>query len=165
MCRGHFDDNTARFYSACVVEALAYLHSKHLVYRDLKPENLLLDEKGYIKLVDFGFAKPVRTKTWTFCGTPEYVAPEIIRNKGHDRSVDYWALGILIFELLAGVPPFTTLHPMKTYTIILKGIEHIEFPRYVSRHGTSIIKRLCRDNPAERLGYQRGGADDIRKHK
>ncbi|CAB1343648.1 unnamed protein product, partial [Coregonus sp. 'balchen'] len=101
---GSFEDSTTRFYTACVVEAFAYLHSKGIIYRDLKPENLILDHRGYAKLVDFGFAKKIGfgKKTWTFCGTPEYVAPEIILNKGHDISADYWSLGILMFELLTG---------------------------------------------------------------
>jgi len=93
------------------------------------------------------------------------VAPEIILNKGHDRSVDYWALGILISELITGAPPFTSNDPLKTYNIILKGIDAIEYPRYVSRAAISLIKKLCRDSPTERLGYQRNGIDDIRKHK
>lgn len=125
--RGHFDDPTTRFYTACVVEAFDYLHSRNIIYRDLKPENLLLDVAGYVKLVDFGFAKKLQSgstqsvyrylisywlgcfyscligrKTWTFCGTPEYVAPEVILNRGHDISADYWSLGVLMFELLTG---------------------------------------------------------------
>ncbi|KAG0714666.1 cGMP-dependent protein kinase, isozyme 2 forms cD5/T2 [Chionoecetes opilio] len=164
--RGNFDDQTTRFYTACVVEAFDYLHSQGIIYRDLKPENLLLDLKGYVKLVDFGFAKRLQVgrKTWTFCGTPEYVAPEVILNKGHDISADYWSLGVLMFELLTGTPPFTGPDPMKTYNSILKGIDAVEFPRNITRTANALIKRLCRDNPAERLGYQRGGIKDIQKH-
>uniref|UniRef100_A0A4D5RA32 cGMP-dependent protein kinase n=1 Tax=Scolopendra viridis TaxID=118503 RepID=A0A4D5RA32_SCOVI len=162
-----FDDHTTRFYTACVVEAFEYLHSHGIIYRDLKPENLLLDTKGYVKLVDFGFSKRLGNgqKTWTFCGTPEYVAPEIILNKGHDRAVDYWSLGVLMFELFTGSPPFAASDPMKTYNIILKGIDMIDFPKHISRHAQSLIKRLCRDSPSERLGYQKNGISDIKKHK
>lgn len=165
--RGNFDDSTTRFYTACVVEAFEYLHSRGIIYRDLKPENLLLDTQGYVKLVDFGFAKKLQAgrKTWTFCGTPEYVAPEVILNKGHDISADYWSLGVLMFELLTGTPPFTGSDPMKTYNIILKGIDAVDFPRNITRNATALIKKLCRDNPAERLGYQKGEIRDIQKHK
>ncbi|XP_076264769.1 protein kinase, cGMP-dependent at 21D isoform X2 [Rhynchophorus ferrugineus] len=164
--RGCFDDHTCRFVTACVIEAFDYLHARGIIYRDLKPENLLVDNQGYVKLVDFGFSKRLgySSKTWTFCGTPVYVAPETILNKGHDRAVDYWALGILMHELLTGNPPFTASDPMKTYNLILKGIDMVDFGN-VGRSAQSLIKKLCRDLPSERLGYQRGGIMDIRKHK
>ncbi|XP_016945519.2 cGMP-dependent protein kinase, isozyme 1 [Drosophila suzukii] len=165
--RGSFEDNAAQFIIGCVLQAFEYLHARGIIYRDLKPENLMLDERGYVKIVDFGFAKQIGTsaKTWTFCGTPEYVAPEIILNKGHDRAVDYWALGILIHELLNGTPPFSAPDPMQTYNLILKGIDMIAFPKHISRWAVQLIKRLCRDVPSERLGYQTGGIQDIKKHK
>ncbi|XP_065845118.1 cGMP-dependent protein kinase 1-like [Oscarella lobularis] len=165
--RGQFDDPTSRFYVACVVEAFQFLHERGIIYRDLKPENLLLDADGYVKLVDFGFAKKIGfgRKTWTFCGTPEYVAPEIILNKGHDFSADYWSLGILMYELLTGSPPFSGSDPMKTYNIILKGMDMIEFPRKFPRNAYGLIKRLCRENPAERLGNQKEGIHGIKKHR
>lgn len=165
--RGWFDDNTTRFYIACVVSAFDYLHSRGIIYRDLKPENLLLDKEGYIKMVDFGFSKHIDAgrKTWTFCGTPEYVAPEIILNKGHDRAVDFWSLGILMYELLTGTPPFTASDPMKVYNIILRGFDQIDVPRHVSRTAVTLMKRFCKENPVERIGYQKDGVLDIKKHR
>ncbi|RDD47293.1 cGMP-dependent protein kinase 1 [Trichoplax sp. H2] len=166
--RGHFDDKVTRFYTGCVVEAFSYLHNNGIIYRDLKPENLLVDSRGYAKLVDFGFAKRIGFgyKTWTFCGTPEYVAPEIILNRGHDFSADYWSLGILIYELLTGSPPFTGSDPMQIYNLILKGMDAIDFPRNrISKQAQNLIKKLCRENPNDRLGYQKNGLKDIMKHK
>ncbi|XP_019635300.1 PREDICTED: cGMP-dependent protein kinase 1-like isoform X4 [Branchiostoma belcheri] len=165
--RGSFDDHTTRFCTACVVQAFTYLHGRGIIYRDLKPENLLLDQRGYVKLCDFGFAKKIGFghKTWTFCGTPEYVAPEIILNKGHDYSADVWSLGILMFELLTGTPPFSGSDPMKTYNLILKGIDAVEFPRKIGKNANNLIKKLCKENPSERLGYQKNGMNDIKKHK
>eukprot|EP00795_Rhopilema_esculentum_P005180 gene5180-313_t len=165
--RNYFDESTARFYIACVVEAFAYLHERKIVFRDLKPENLLVDNTGYVKLVDFGFAKKIGSvgKTWTFCGTPEYVAPEIILNKGHDFAADYWSLGILIFELMTGNPPFNGEDPMNTYNFILRGIEALDFPPVVTRTAKHLIKKLCRYEPSERLGAQKNGIEDIRNHK
>jgi len=148
-----FTDSTARFYVACVILAFDYLHDKGLIYRDLKPENILLDSYGYIKLTDFGFAKQlgVEEKAWTFCGTPEYVAPEIITNKSHDYRADIWAIGILVFELLTGAPPFNNKdNPALVYPEILKGIRGVFFPNYISAPATEIIRQCCRLAPAQR---------------
>ncbi|XP_065592697.1 cGMP-dependent protein kinase 2 isoform X3 [Cyrtonyx montezumae] len=165
--RGSFDEPTTKFCVGCVTEALDYLHHIGIVYRDLKPENLILDAEGYIKLVDFGFAKKIGSgqKTWTFCGTPEYVAPEVILSKGHDFSVDFWSLGILVYELLTGSPPFSGADQMTTYNLILKGIEKLDFPRTITRRPEDLIRRLCRQNPTERLGNLRNGINDIKKHR
>ncbi|XP_071779948.1 cGMP-dependent protein kinase 2 isoform X2 [Centroberyx gerrardi] len=165
--RGSFDEPTAKFCVGCVTEAFDYLHRKGVLYRDLKPENLMLDTDGYIKLVDFGFAKKIRCgqRTWTFCGTPEYVAPEIILNKGHNFSVDFWSLGILVFELLIGSPPFSGSDQMMTYTFILKGIEKMDFPKKITKRPEDLIRKLCRRNPSERLGNLKNGITDIKKHR
>ena len=96
-----------------------YLHSKNIIYRDLKPENILIDGEGYLKLTDFGFAKYCDTRTYTLCGTPEYLAPEVLLNKGHGKPVDWWTLGILLYEMLAGYPPFQDDDPMNIYRKII----------------------------------------------
>ncbi|XP_041955737.1 cGMP-dependent protein kinase 1 isoform X1 [Alosa sapidissima] len=165
--RGTFDDATTHFYTACVAEALSYLHSRGIVHRDLRPENIHLDQYGYAKLVGFGCAQKIgsRRKCWTFCGSTGYVAPEMILCKGHTTSVDYWALGVFIYEMLSGSPPFSASDPMKTYTAILQGIDAVEFPKPISKAAANLIKRLCRNNPSERLGTQRNGVKDIQRHK
>ncbi|XP_019771728.2 cGMP-dependent protein kinase 1 [Dendroctonus ponderosae] len=164
-----FDQDNARFLSACVLEALEHLHSKGVVFRDLKPENLMVDLTGYLKLTDFGFAKkmPNRGKTYTFAGTPEYVAPEIVLNRGHDRAVDYWAFGVILFELLTGKTPFCTNDGtnMRTYNKILNGIDNITFPSYVSLKAKNLIEKLCRPMATDRIGMQKGGFADIKNHK
>ncbi|XP_054603925.1 cGMP-dependent protein kinase 2 [Nothobranchius furzeri] len=162
---GRFDEPTAMFCTACVVEAYAYLHKKSILYRDLKPENLMLDMRGYIKLVDFGFAKELvrGQKTYSFVGTPEYMAPEIIKNQGHDFAVDFWSLGILIFELLVGSPPFSSSEPQKIYAKILDGV--LKYPPYLSEAAKSIISKLCRPRPGQRLGNTKNGIKDVRHHR
>lgn len=101
-----FPNDVALFYITEIVTALEYLHSLKIAYRDIKPENLLIAADGHLKITDFGFAKHIEDRTFTLCGTPEYLAPEIIMSVGHNCSVDWWALGILLFEMLAGYPPF-----------------------------------------------------------
>lgn len=116
--------------------------------------------------VDFGFAKRVgpNHKTWTFAGTPEYVAPEIILNKGHDRSVDLWALGVFVHELLVGKPPFRGKDHMKTYNLILRGIDVVQMPQKIPKSAQNLIKALCRQIPTDRLGYLKKGISDVKKH-
>ncbi|XP_050514550.1 cGMP-dependent protein kinase 1-like [Diabrotica virgifera virgifera] len=164
-----FEEKEARFICSCVLLAFEYLHSRGIIYRDLKPENLLLAVNGYIKLTDFGFAKkvPDRGKTYTFAGTPEYVAPEIVLNRGHDRAVDYWAFGAFVFEMLSGKTPFRTddVSHMKTYNKILGGIDNIPFPTYINLKARHLVEKLCRPVPSERMGMQKNGIQDVKNHK
>jgi protein kinase X len=145
-----FDSKMAVFYAAEIVTALDYLHSHQIVYRDLKPENILLDAEGHLKLTDFGFAKKVTNKTFTLCGTPEYLAPEIIQAKGHNSTADWWALGILIYEMLSGSPPFYDESTHKVYERILQS--KIEWPRHFDFSAKDIIKRFLASDPTKRLG-------------
>lgn len=126
--KDRFEEPIARFYIASVVLVFQHMHSKSIAYRDLKPENILLDTEGFMKLADFGLAKVVNDRTWTLCGTPDYLAPEIILNKGHDKAVDYWALGILMYELMAGSAPFYAHDPMQIYALIIQG--NVRFPSH-----------------------------------
>jgi serine/threonine protein kinase len=116
-----FPNDVTLFYITEIASALDYLHSKRIAYRDLKPENILICNDGHIKLTDFGFAKKVTDKTFTLCGTPEYLAPEIIMNSGHNHGVDWWAMGVLLFEMLTGFPPFYDPVPYEIYRKISIG--------------------------------------------
>ena len=161
---GRLSIEAARFYTAEIVLAFQYLHDRNVVYRDLKPENLLLDSRGHIKITDFGFAKIVDSRTWTLCGTPEYLAPEIIQSKGHSKGVDYWALGILLYEMVAGFPPFYDENPFGIYQKILNG--KLDFPsKYFDENTKSLISKLLVSDPTKRLGCLAGKTEDIKKHK
>ena len=144
---------------------LDYLHNKNIIHRDLKPENLLIDSKGFLKLSDYSFAKVVENKTYTCCGTPEYMAPEMILCRGHDKSVDWWAFGCLIYELLVGIDPFNDEDPILIYQKILKG--KIKFPseKVVSFAARSLIKHLLEPDLAKRYGCLKNGVSDIKSHR
>ncbi len=161
---GHLEADAARFYCAQVLQVFEYLHKQSIIYRDLKPENLLLDRDGYLKVTDFGFAKKVAFKTYTLCGTPEYLAPEVLLNKGHGKGVDYWALGILLYEMCAGQPPFVADDVMQIYSQIIEG--DLKFPsKTFDRGAKSLIKRLLVADITRRYGCLRRGADDVKEHK
>ncbi|XP_061431308.1 cAMP-dependent protein kinase catalytic subunit PRKX [Lethenteron reissneri] len=165
---GRFAASRAAFFAAEITCALAYLHSRAVVYRDLKPENVLLDRDGHVKLTDFGFAKILqdrRVATWTMCGTPEYLAPEIIQSKGYGKGVDWWALGVLIFEMLCGYPPFYDEVPINIYKKILDG--KVEFPRQpqLDLFSKDLIKKLLASDRTRRLGNMKDGAEDVKRHR
>ena len=162
---GTFDEEKVRFYGAQIALALEYLHKKGIIYRDLTPENILMDENGYLKLADFGMAKKLKEdeKTLSFCGTPEYLAPEIITMEGHDKTVDWWSFGILLFEMLYGKSPFYMENINKMYDLIKTS--PVKFPKKVnlSEEAKDIIQKLLEKNPKKRLG-SKGGIEEIKKH-
>ncbi|KAM0249033.1 hypothetical protein ACHAQJ_009201 [Trichoderma viride] len=160
---GRFPNPVAKFYAAEATLALEYLHSKNIIYRDLKPENLLLDRHGHLKITDFGFAKRVPDKTWTLCGTPDYLAPEVVSNKGYNKSVDWWSLGILIYEMLCGYTPFwDSGSPMRIYENILKG--KVKYPAYINPDAQNLLERLITADLTKRLGNLFGGSQDVKNH-
>ncbi|EXJ89581.1 AGC/PKA protein kinase [Capronia epimyces CBS 606.96] len=158
-----FPNPVAKFYAAEVTLALEYLHAQNIIYRDLKPENLLLDRHGHIKITDFGFAKDVPDITWTLCGTPDYLAPEVVASKGYNKSVDWWSLGILIFEMLCGFTPFWDGgSPVKIYENILKG--RVKYPPYIHHDAQDLLVQLITNDLTKRLGNLHGGPADIKNH-
>ncbi|CAF0771752.1 unnamed protein product [Rotaria sp. Silwood1] len=167
---GRFTGPIVRFYACEIILALEYLHSLSIVYRDLKLENLVLDITGHLKLTDFGFAKYVQDRTFTVCGTPEYLAPEmILTSVGHSFGVDWYALGILIYELLVGRTPFAPTdhqnHPSFVFIKILNA--PIPWPSQqgiVDRVARCLIRKLLERDRTRRLGCMAGGANDIKEH-
>lgn len=160
----------ARFYVASIVLALEYLHDHNIVYRDLKPENVFIDQQGYPKLGDFGFAKVLDAgkRTYTFCGTPGYVAPENILAHGYGTSVDWWGLGVVMFVLLTGRQPFTSPKsedPMVVMRRIVDEEFDVKFPPYISPAAKDLVSRLLERKPTRRLGALAGRAGDVKRHK
>lgn len=157
-----FPNQVAKFYSAEVLLALEYLHSKNIIYRDLKPENILLARSGHIKLTDFGFAKEVETNTYTLCGTPDYIAPEVIAFQPYNKAVDWWSFGILIYEMLAGRTPFYDSSPIKAYEKITRC--HVHYPASFHPDAVSLLQGLIRKDVTYRLGNLKNGVNDIKDH-
>ncbi|KAH9888397.1 kinase-like protein [Cubamyces lactineus] len=160
-----FPDPVAKFYAAEVALALNYLHSNDIIYRDLKPENILLNFDGHIKIADFGFAKYCNTTAWTLCGTPDYLAPEIIGNARYNKSVDWYALGVLIFEMLSGLPPFhePDISPVVLYEKIAQGPSCIKWPAF-HPNATDLILKFMERDPSKRFGNLQHGAGDVFAH-
>lgn len=157
-------ESHAKFYAACVVMAFEYLHDRRIVYRDLKPENLLIASNGYLKVTDFSFAKKINKglKTFTLCGTPQYLAPEQVQQQGHNRAVDWWALGVLIYELVNGIPPFNQDDDYQMY----KAINDVKF-HFSPRNDAAfraVVLGFLRRSPASRLGMGKAGTREIKSH-
>ncbi|XP_020283793.1 cAMP-dependent protein kinase catalytic subunit-like [Pseudomyrmex gracilis] len=161
---GKFDESLARFYAAQVVLALEYLHHCSLIYRDLKPENILIQNTGYIMMTDFGFCKMLNNgRAWTLCGTPEYLAPEVILSKGYNKAIDWWSFGVLIYEMNAGYPPFYSRDPIKIYEKIVAG--KYKFAHHFGDELRDIIKNILQVDITRRYGNLKDGSMDIKKHR
>ncbi|XP_040857430.1 ribosomal protein S6 kinase beta-1 isoform X3 [Ochotona curzoniae] len=162
---GIFMEDTACFYLAEISMALGHLHQKGIIYRDLKPENIMLNHQGHVKLTDFGLCKESihdGTVTHTFCGTIEYMAPEILMRSGHNRAVDWWSLGALMYDMLTGAPPFTGENRKKTIDKILKC--KLNLPPYLTQEARDLLKKLLKRNAASRLGAGPGDAAEVQAH-
>jgi len=163
-----FTEDRAKLYGAEILLALAHLHSHDIVYRDLKPENILMDEDGHLRLTDFGLSKEsvsgagAEGGTKTFCGTPEYLAPEILENKGHGKAVDWWSLGVLIYEMMVGRPPFYDKNMQKMYSKILR--DPLKFPSAMGTEAKNLLRQLLERQVANRLGSDEAGAANIKAH-
>jgi len=162
---GRFSENLGRFYAAEIALALGHLHKKGVVYRDLKPENILLDSEGHIKLADFGLSKEGIVSgikgTHSFCGTPEYLAPEVLNRKGHGTSVDWWSLGALLYEMLTGLPPWYSQDRQKMFACIRSS--DLRFPDFVSSLAQLILTDFLERDVTKRLGSVRD-VDDVKEH-
>ncbi|EPS44897.1 hypothetical protein H072_1110 [Dactylellina haptotyla CBS 200.50] len=163
---GRFDINRSRFYTAELLCALECLHGFNVIYRDLKPENILLDYTGHIALCDFGLCKlnmKEDDKTNTFCGTPEYIAPELLLSQGYTKTVDWWTLGVLLYEMLTGLPPFYDENTNEMYRKILQDPLLFPGPDIVPPDARDLLEKLLNRDPTKRLGAN--GAAEIKNHK
>ncbi|EDV36698.2 uncharacterized protein Dana_GF13089, isoform E [Drosophila ananassae] len=159
-----FLEPRAVFYAACVVLGLQYLHENKIIYRDLKLDNLLLDTEGYVKIADFGLCKEgmgFGDRTGTFCGTPEFLAPEVLTETSYTRAVDWWGLGVLIFEMLVGESPFPGDDEEEVFDSIVN--DEVRYPRFLSLEAIAVMRRLLRKNPERRLGSSERDAEDVKK--
>lgn len=159
-----FTEPRAVFYAACVVLGLQYLHENNIIYRDLKLDNLLLDTDGYVKIADFGLCKEGMgwgDRTGTFCGTPEFLAPEVLTETSYTRAVDWWGLGVLIFEMLVGESPFPGEDEGEVFDSIVN--DEVRYPRTLSLEAIALMRRLLRKNPERRLGSSERDAEDVKK--
>ncbi|KAE8721087.1 Serine/threonine-protein kinase AtPK2/AtPK19 [Hibiscus syriacus] len=162
---GLFREDQARIYAAEIVSAVSHLHANGIMHRDLKPENILLDADGHIILTDFGLAKQFdeNTRSNSLCGTVEYMAPEIITGKDHDKAADWWSVSVLIFEMLTGKPPFTGGNREKIQQKIVK--ERMKLPKFLSSEAHSLLKGLLHKDPSKRLGSGPTGSEEIKRCK
>ena len=144
-------EDHVKFYAAELICALDHLHSFNIAYRDIKPENLMISLTGHLKVVDFGFAKIVNDRTYSVCGTPEFLSPEVIIREGHDKRVDWWSFGVLLWELVMGIPAFHADSPMKIYEKIMNHTRFFFPPTRVCQELRDVINGCVVKDPASRL--------------
>ncbi|XP_068261725.1 ribosomal protein S6 kinase alpha-2 isoform X2 [Nyctibius grandis] len=160
-----FTEEDVKFYLAELALALDHLHGLGIIYRDLKPENILLDEEGHIKITDFGLSKEAidhDKRAYSFCGTIEYMAPEVVNRRGHTQSADWWSFGVLMFEMLTGSLPFQGKDRKETMALILKA--KLGMPQFLSTEAQSLLRALFKRNPSNRLGAGFDGVEEIKRH-
>uniref|UniRef100_G3VW06 non-specific serine/threonine protein kinase n=1 Tax=Sarcophilus harrisii TaxID=9305 RepID=G3VW06_SARHA len=160
-----FTEEDVKFYLAELALALDHLHGLGIIYRDLKPENILLDEEGHIKITDFGLSKEAidhDKRAYSFCGTIEYMAPEVVNRRGHTQSADWWSFGVLMFEMLTGSLPFQGKDRKETMALILKA--KLGMPQFLSIEAQSLLRALFKRNPSNRLGAGLDGVEEIKRH-
>ncbi|XP_043552049.1 ribosomal protein S6 kinase alpha-2 isoform X2 [Chiloscyllium plagiosum] len=160
-----FTEEDVKFYLAELALALDHLHGLGIIYRDLKPENVLLDEDGHIKITDFGLSKEavdLDKRAYSFCGTIEYMAPEVVNRRGHAQSADWWSFGVLMFEMLTGSLPFQGKDRKETMALILKA--KLGMPQFLSPEAQSLLRALFKRNPCNRLGAGPDGVEEIKRH-
>jgi len=160
-----FNEEAVKFYAAQLALAIDHLHKNNIIYRDLKPENVLINKDGYIKITDFGLSKENisdNTGAKSFCGTPEYLAPEIVEGKGHGQAVDWWSLGSILYEMLTGMPPFYNNDREKLFNSIKSG--QVKFPKYLSKEAVDLLQKFFVKDPEKRLGSGPNGLNDIKSH-
>lgn len=162
-----FTEDDVKFYLAELILALEHLHSLGIIYRDLKPENILLDSHGHVTLTDFGLSKESLDNnvqiTYSFCGTVEYMAPEVVNRRGHSVGADWWSLGVVMYEMLTGHVPFEGKNRADTMNQILKA--RLQMPTFLSTEAQSLLRLLFKRNPQNRLGAGPNGARDLKNHK
>ena len=162
---GKFKEETARFYASNILLGIAALHRENVVYRDLKPENVLIGADGYAKITDFGLSKEDitgHTEANSFCGTPEYLAPETLHRTGHGKAADWWSFGAIIYEMLTGLPPFYSKDRQKLYNNIKFG--ELKLQPWLSDSAKDLFTRILVKDPMERLGSGERDAEEIKEH-